>query len=333
MKALILEEIKKPLALRECPSLEPKQGQVVVQLNAAALNRRDYWITQGLYPGIKMPVTLGSDGAGVVRQVGDGVDASWKGREVMIYPGLDWGNSEKVQSKGFHVLGMPTDGTFASEVAVLASQIYTRPVHLNWHEAAALPLAGLTAYRALFIQGEMRSGETVLISGVGGGVATFALQFAVKAGAKVWVTSSSPRKIQQAVELGAQGGFDYTTESWTKEFVKLAGAPDLIIDSGAGKGYRNLVNIASPGARIVNYGGTAGPPEKLDIFKLFWKQLRLIGSSLGSPKDFEGLLEFVGKHKIKPVIDAVFPLADGNRAVEQMKSSPQFGKYVLEIDA
>lgn len=332
MKALVLEEIKRPLALTERPSLEPKHGEVVVRLKAAGLNRRDYWITQGLYPGVKTPVTLGSDGAGVVSQLGVGVDSSWEGREVIIYPGYEWGDCEKVQSNGFHVLGMPSDGTFASEVAVLASQIHARPSHLNWNEAAALPLAALTAYRALFIQGDLRSAETVLISGVGGGVATFALQFAVKAGAKVWVTSSSPRKIQQAVELGAQGGFDYTAESWTKEFVKLAGTPELIIDSGAGRGYRNLVNIASPGGRIVNYGGTAGPPEKLDIFKLFWKQLRLIGSTMGSPRDFADMLDFVGKHNIKPVIDAVFPLTEGNRAVEQMKSSPQFGKYVLEID-
>lgn len=331
MKALVFKEIKKPLELIERPGLAPQSGQVVVALKAAALNRRDYWITQGLYPGVNPVVVLGSDGAGVVSLTGDGVDPSWKGREVIIYPGRDWGDSEAAQSKRFHVLGGPMDGTFATEVAVPSAQLHSKPLHLDWREAAALPLAGLTAYRALFSQGGVESGETVLITGIGGGVATFALQFAARAGAKVWVTSSSPRKIQQAVGLGAQGGFDYTNQTWPAEFTKIAGAPNLIIDSAAGKGYRSLIEIAAPGARIVNYGATAGQPEKLDMFRVFWKQLRLIGSTLGSPKDFSRMLAFVEKHQIKPVIDAVFPLSEGNQAIEQMARSPQFGKYVLEI--
>ena len=332
MKALVLKATHQPLALEERPALKAAPGEVVVQLKAAALNRRDYFITQGLYPGIKPPVVLGSDGAGVVSMVGDGVDATWAGKEVIINPGLDWGDGESAQAKEFNILGLPRDGTFATEVAVPASQLHAKPGHLNWQEAAALPLAGVTAYRAVFSQGGLQEGETVLITGIGGGVATFALQFAVAAGAKVWVTSSSPQKIQRAVQLGALGGLDYTNEHWARELARLAGAPHLIIDSAGGAGYASLIHLAAPGGRIVNYGATAGPPEKIDLFKMFWKQLRLQGSTMGSPADFAAMLELVSKQGIKPVVDAAFPLAEGNQALAQMKTSPQFGKYVLEIE-
>jgi zinc-binding alcohol dehydrogenase/oxidoreductase len=329
MKALTLKQIKTPLELETRPDLKPAAGEVVVQIKAAALNRRDYWITQGMYPGIEPPVVLGSDGAGVVKQCGGGVESAWQRHEVIINPAMDWGDSQSSQSKAFTILGVPCDGTFATEVAVPASQLHAKPAHLTWQEAAALPLAGLTAYRAVFSQGDLQAGETLLITGIGGGVATFALQFALASGAKVWVTSSSPEKIQRAIEMGAQGGFDYTSKSWSKEMAKEAAPPDLIIDSAGGDGYAALINLATPGGRIVNYGATAGPPEKLDLFKVFWKQLCIQGSTMGSPADFTAMLELVDKHIIRPAIDQVFPLAEGNEAINLMKSSPQFGKYVL----
>ncbi len=332
MKALVLNEVKQPLAFEERPEPVPQEGEVLLKLKSAALTRRDYFITQGLYPGIKPQVVLGSDGAGVVSRAGEGVDPAWLGKEVIINPGSDWGDNPAAQANAFTILGLPRDGTFATHVCVPATQLHHKPAHLNWPEAAALPLAGVTAYRAVFSQGGLQAGQTVLITGIGGGVATFALQFAVATGAKVWVTSSSPQKIQRAVQLGAQGGFDYTNEGWFKEFVKMAGAPQLIIDSAGGPGYAALINIAAPGGRIVNYGATAGPPEKLDLYKVFWKQLRLQGSTMGSREDFSAMIAFVEKHRIKPVVDAVFPLADGNRALQQMKTSPQFGKYVLTME-
>ena len=329
MKCLTLKAIKSPLELEERAELTPDPGDVVVRIEAAALNRRDYWITQGMYPGIELPCVLGSDGAGVVTKCGEAVDVSWENREVIIDPGLEWGDNPGVQHPRFNIIGLPRDGTFATEVVVPASQLYARPEHLDWNESAALPLAGVTAYRAVFTQGRLQAGETVLITGIGGGVATSALQFAVAAGAKVWVTSSSSAKIERAVELGAQGGFDYTDDNWWKQMSKEAGAPSLIIDSAGGPGYKALLNLADAGGRVVNYGATAGPPEKVDLFKLFWKQLHLIGSTMGSPADFTAMLELVNEHKIRPVIDAVFPLEDGNSAIAQMASSPQFGKYVL----
>ena len=332
MKCLTLNAIKSPLELEERADLTPGPGEVVVQIKASALNRRDYWITLGMYPGIELPCVLGSDAAGVVTMCGEGVDHTWNKREVILDPGLGWGDDPNVQDPQFNIIGLPRDGTFATEVVVPESQLHFRPQHLDWNESAALPLAGVTAYRAVFTQGRLQASETVLVTGIGGGVATFALQFAVAAGAKVWVTSSSAAKIEQAVKLGAQGGFNYTNDGWWKQMSKEVGAPSLIIDSAGGPGYRALLTLADAGGRIVNYGATAGPPEKVDLFKLFWKQLHLIGSTMGSPTDFTAMLELVKEYRIRPVIDAVLPLKDGNAAVGQMASSPQFGKYVLTND-
>jgi len=333
MKALVLTELKSPLQLADRDDLVPGPGEAIVELKAAALNRRDYWITQGMYPGIRLPVILGSDGAGVVKRVGDGVAQDWLQREVIINPGWNWGDREAFQSDEFHILGMPDDGTFASEVRVPVAYLAAKPEHLSWREAAALPLAGVTAYRAVFTQGRLQAGERVLISGVGGGVATFALQYALTAGASVVVTSSSAEKIEKAIQLGAAAGFDYKVEAWHKRLLEEPGPVDLIIDGAGGDGYANLVDVAAPGGRIVNYGATTGPPKKLDLFKVFWKQLRLIGSTMGSPDDFAAMLAFVNQHKIKPLVDEVFSLANGNEAIARMKQSTQFGKLVIAHQA
>lgn len=332
MKALVLHEIKAPLQLTSRASLQPSEGTVVVDLRAAALNRRDYWITQGMYPGIKTPVVLGSDGAGTVREAGAGVDPAWLGRDVILDPGVDWGADPAAQSPEFTILGMPSDGTFATEVRVSVSQLHDKPTHLDWNTAAALPLAGVTAWRALFVQGEFEAGDRVLITGIGGGVAGFALQYAVAAGAEVWVTSSSQRKIEQAVAQGARGGFDYSEAEWWKDMLQQSGAPNVVIDSAGGAGFQSLVAVAAPGARIVSYGATTGPPEKIDLFKVFWKQLRIHGSTMGSPEDFANMLRFVSEKQLVPTVDSVFPLADGNEALQRMSTSSQFGKYVLALE-
>lgn len=332
MQAMTLTAIKQPLEFQTREELQPADDQVVVELRAASLNRRDYWITEGLYPGIEPPVVLGSDGAGIVSRCGDSVDSGWVGREVLIDPGLDWGDNPAAQSGKYRILGLPDDGTFATEVVVPAQQLHEKPLHLSWEQAAALPLAGSTAFRALFSQGDLQTRDRLLITGIGGGVATFALQFAVAIGSEVWVTSSSEEKLQRAIELGAKGGFNYREEGWAKRIKHEAGQPSLILDSAGGAGYASLMDLAAPGGRIVNYGATAGPPEKLDMFKLFWKQLRLQGSTMGSPDDFRNMLQLVRQHELAPIIDAVYPLEQLNEAIAQMKSSPQFGKYVLQTD-
>jgi zinc-binding alcohol dehydrogenase/oxidoreductase len=331
MKALVLDEVKKAPVLKDWPDPKAEKGQVIVKLKAAALNRRDYWITQGLYPGIKCPVISGSDGAGIVEETGDEVDTAWKGKEVVINPGYNWGEREEVQCPDFKILGMPDDGTFAEAIVVSQEQLFPKPGHLNWQEAAALPLAGLTAYRALIKQGKLKTGQTVVITGIGGGVASMALQFAVAAGATVIVTSSSQAKVDRAVSIGAAAGFLYTADDYASKLRAEYGSAQLIIDGTGGDGFGNLVDIVAPGGRIVNYGATAGVSGGLELRKIFWKQLHLVGSTMGSPDDFRDMLDMVNKYKIKPVIHEVFPLSKGSDAFELMKVSSQFGKLVLSI--
>ena len=330
MKALVLRQLKTPLELAEQPAPDPADGEVVVRLKAAALNRRDFWIAQGLYPGIRLPVILGSDGAGIVSRIGNSVPHHWSNQDVIINPGLHWGEDQRMQGPDFHILGMPQAGTFADEVGVPATSLHPKPEHLDWHEAAALPLSGVTAYRDLFTQGAVAHGENVLVSGIGGGVATYVLLFAKAAGAKVFVTSSSPDKLRQAIELGAVAGYDYRREGWAKQLRSDHGAVDLIIDSAGGPGYASLVDVASPGGRIVNYGATSGPAAEFDLLKVFWKQLRITGSTMGSPNDFQRMLDLVNQHKIRPVIDQVLPLKEGNEALERLRASEQFGNIVLQ---
>jgi zinc-binding alcohol dehydrogenase/oxidoreductase len=322
MKALVLNEVKKPLVLQEMPSPKAGKDQVIVKLKAAALNRRDYWITQGLYPGIQCPVILGSDGAGT---------ADVKQNEVIINPGYNWGDRQEAQSGDFKILGNPDDGTFAEEIAVPKEQLFAKPEHLSFEQAAALPLAGLTAYRALFKQGKLQSSQTVVITGIGGGVACIALKLAVAAGATVIVTSSSQAKIDKALAMGATAGFLYTAKGYASQVNEQFKPVHLIIDSAGGDGFSELVDIVSPGGTIVSYGITTGPSVKLELRKVFWKQLHLVGSTMGSPEDFAAMLEMVNKHKIQPVIDEVFALSDGNKAFEKMNVSSQLGKLVLRI--
>ncbi len=331
MKALVLRKPLSPLVLEERPMPAPERGQAVVNVKAAALNRRDFWIVQDRYPNMTVPIIPGSDGAGVVVKIGAGVDASWLEKEVVINPGINWGDDASAQSDAFEILGMPRNGTLCEAIVVPAEQLHPKPAHLSWEEAAALPLAGLTAYRALFSQARLRESDTVLVSGVGGGVATFALLFAVAAGATVWVTSSSQAKIDRAVESGAEGGFLYTNDSWPDEAAKQGVRPSLIIDSAGGPGFMRLIDAVRPGGRIVNYGATAGAPEELNLRKVFWKQMKLIGSTMGSPKEFEEMLAFVAEHQIKPVVDRVIPLQEGNDAFDCLAKSSQFGKVVVRI--
>jgi zinc-binding alcohol dehydrogenase/oxidoreductase len=331
MKAHILSALMTPLVIEELPDVEPAADSVVIKLQAAALNRRDYWITQGRYPNIQFPCVLGSDGVGKVVKTGSGVEQDFGDEEVIINPGWDWGNRQEAQSEEFTILGLPHHGTFAEYIHIPAKYVHPKPAYLTTQQAAALPLAGVTAYRGMFSRGQMRSEETVLITGIGGGVATFALQYATAIGATAVVTSSSPTKIDQAKKMGAQEGFLYTDPNWPQLFQEKFGAADLIFDGAGGPGYARLIEVAAPGGRIVNYGGTGGAPDKLDIFRVYWKQLNLLGSTMGSEKDFAAMLKFVEQHQIAPVIDQVFEFSNLNSAIERISDSAQFGKILLQI--
>jgi zinc-binding alcohol dehydrogenase/oxidoreductase len=329
MRAVQLSAVNQ-LAIAEVPDPVPAAGEVLIALRAAALNHRDVWIKSGQYAGLKWPCIPGSDGAGEVIAVGAGVDSSWVSRDVIINPSFGWGDRTTAQGQDFAILGLPRQGTLAGKIAVPATQVSEKPAHLSWEEAAALPLGGLTAYRALFSRGELRAGERLLVSGIGGGVALLAMQFALAARADVWVTSSSAKKIERAVKLGARGGFDYRDPNWTAAAIKSPGQFNVVLDSAAGEGFGKLIDVTASGGRVVFYGATRGEAP-LPVRKVFWRQISLLGSTMGSPQDWAALMAFVGEHKIKPVVSDIFPIERADEAFSLMERGDQFGKIVLKI--
>lgn len=340
MKAIYLTGIHQPIQYTDLPTPSPGTGQVLIQLKAAALNHRDLFIQQGLYPKIKLPVILGSDGAGIVVDVGPGVDSSWKGQSVIINCAMHWGPNPRFYGSDFQILGMPDNGTFAEYVVVDARYIYHKPAHLSFEQAAALPLAGLTAWRTLMSRAGLHTNsnlpEKVLITGIGGGVALVALQFAVCAGAEVWVTSGANNKLEQAKALGAVGGINYHDPDWAKTLMTQTsggrnGYFDIIIDSAGGSGFAQLIDVAAPGGRIAFYGGTTGNITDVVPAKVFFKQLTIFGSTMGTEHEFTDMITFVSENELIPVVDQVFDLADTERAMQKMQAGNQFGKIVLKI--
>lgn len=320
MKALVLVGKDQPLMFEEVADPATEVGFSIVKIKAAAMNHRDIWIQKGLYAGIKYPCILGSDGAGELPD----------GSAVIINSGYNWGDNPAAQIKEFKILGLPDNGTFAEYVKVPAENIYPKPAHLTFEQAAAIPLGGLTAWRALMTKCQPKKGEKVLISGIGGGVALFALQFAVAEGCEVWVTSSSEEKIEHAKNLGAQGGANYRTEGWSKTLFEVSQGFDIIIDSAAGDGFAEFINLCRPGGRIAFYGSTTlGKITNLDPRRIFWNQLSIFGSTMGTPEEFESMVRFIDTHKIIPVVDSVFDFRDGNAAFKKMEEGKQFGKIIL----
>jgi NADPH:quinone reductase-like Zn-dependent oxidoreductase len=334
MKAIVLREFGPVdnFRLEEVPDPSPKAGEVVVRLRAAALNHRDLWISRNKYPNISLPALLGSDGAGQVSGMGEGVEGLRIGQDVVINPSLDWGSDDRVQGDRFRILGMPDQGTFAELIAVPAENVVAKPAGLSFEQAAAIPLAGLTAYRAVVTKARVRSGETVLVTGIGAGTATLAMQFSLALGARVFVTSGSEAKLEEARKLGAKGGVDYKDPEWPTRLRELAGPPDVVIDSAGGEGFAHAVELLRPGGRLVTFGATTGPVPSLNVFHLFWKQLQLLGTTMGTAAEFSAMLELVEDRGIRPVVDRTFPLAEAPEALRRMEQAGQFGKIVLKID-
>lgn len=318
-----------PLEVREIKKPKPVKDQVLVRLHYAALNHRDLWLQQDSVP--QQPVILGSDGCGVIEDVGEDADPLLTGAEVIINPSLNWGNNPIVQGDTFKILGYPDAGTFSDYVCVSKKQIFEKPEHLSFEESAAVPLAGLTAYRALFSKARLRAKEKVLITGIGGGAALWAMQFAIAYQARVYVTSSSNEKIEKAKALGAIQGFNYTDAEWTKQAQKEAGGFDIVIDSAGGPQFSNLFDLMMPGGRIAIFGRTAGNIPDVPTRLLYWKQISIHGTTMGTRDEFLSMLDLLESRNLKPVIDQVFPLEQVNDAIERMKSANQFGKIVLKI--
>lgn len=318
MKALVLNKENQFPGLNEVKMPEVESDFSLIKVQAAALNRRDYWICKGQYPGIEFPVILGSDVCGEL-----------DGKDVIVNPGFEWGSDERFQSKSFHILGLPTNGGLAEYVSVPTTHVYEKPSHLSREQAAALPLAGVTAYRSLFARAGAVAGESVLISGVGGGVASLAMRFAVAKGCKVFVTSGQDWKLKKAVDGGAVTGVNYKNEEWLKLLKSQSGGFDVIVDSAGGPNFKDLVKLLRPGGRIVFYGGSLGKIDGLSPQVMFWKQLSLLGSTMGSPKDFENMLQFVTQHEIVPDVDQVYSFEQADLAFNALEKNDQFGKLVL----
>ena len=332
MKAVRLNEQGGPEKLRIEEIARPKAGpdEIVVKIERAAFNRRDVFITQGLYPGIVLPRTLGSDGAGTVAEVGEGVTSFAIGAPVLINPELGWKRGESFANPSV-ILGMPSDGTFAEYVVVPAANVYAKPSSLSMDEAAAIPLAGLTAYRATFTRGRITKDDVVLIPGVGSGVQTFVLLYAKHVGARTVVTSGSDAKLARAKALGADEIINYKTDAdWHKTARKMTGGgPTLTVDSTGGETFSKALDIARPGGRVVVYGGTQGD-AKVKPFSMFWKHLDVLGTSMGSPEDFESMLALFDAG-LRPAIDRVFPMTEAVAAANHVLAGEQFGKVVLAI--
>jgi NADPH:quinone reductase-like Zn-dependent oxidoreductase len=330
MKALVLRADTFGVETVDMPECNP--WEVLVRLRFAALNHRDQWIRAGQYAKIQYPSVLGSDGMGVVEKTGSSVDESWIGKEVIINPNIDWGNNPAFQDmNNYQILGMPANGTLAEYIKVHVDRLHEKPGHLSDPEAAALPLAGLTAYNALFNKGKASREMDILVSGVGGGVAQFAFQFALAIGARVWVTSSKEEVLEKCIEMGAHGRINYHRPDFHRTLREESGGFDLIIDSAGGDGMNDLLSTLNPAGRYVFFGATRGIPSGLNLRMIFWKHLQVLGSTMGSDDDFVKMLEFVGAQKIHPLVDRIFPLDDAVHAFDRMRDGFQFGKIVIDL--
>lgn len=334
MKAVVLTEAGglDKLVVQDVATPEPAAGEVRVRLRAAALNRRDYFMTQGLYPRMKLPCIIGSDGAGVVDAVGTGVEASLLGREVVVYPAREWGPDPTFPGAAFRVLGMPDPGTLAEAICVPASDVRDKPAHLSFEQAAAVPLAGLTSWRAVVTMGGIKPGMQVLVTGVGSGTSSFAILWATQHGAKVWATSGTEEKLAKARALGAAGTGNYRDADCYAKLRKEAGGFDLIIDSAGGEGLNSVLDTLRMGGRFVFYGATLGNAKQgLEMAKLFFKQARIQGTTMGSPAEFAAMIDFVATKRLAPLVHQVYPLAEIRTAVGLMEHFGQTGKIVLKL--
>ena len=328
MKALVLES-DHTLHLKDVPRPVPLDGQVLIKVNASALNHRELWIQKGLYPGMQLPCILGADGAGEVVEVSDDKDKHWIGKSVIIYPANEWGDNPKAPNRTYKVLGMPVDGTIAEYICVSARLIVEKPSYLSDTEAAALPIATLTSWRALVTHGGITAGQKILITGIGGGVAQAGLQIALAHQAEVYVTSSSQAKIEDAKAKGAKGGVNYREDDWHQQLKALSGGIDIVLDSSPSPILDEYFRFMQYGGRIVTYGSTGSPKTSISISKFFLRQIQFIGTTMGSLPEFKAAIAFMDKHNIVPQVSQVFNMDESLDAIEALRSGNQIGKVVI----
>ena len=325
MKAIRIHEDGGPEVLRldEVPDPAPGPGEVLVRLEAASLNRLDIWLRKGL-PSVPKPRILGADGAGTVAALGDDVDGLHEGDPVVLNPGLD---------DGKRIIGEHMDGTHAELIAVPAEYVHPKPDNLSFEEAAAFPLVFVTAYRMLATRAALQEGEWVLVWGVGGGVASAALAVGKALGGRIIVTSSSDEKLERARELGAEVGVNHGSGdvvAAVKEATGGAGA-DVVVEHIGEDTWTSSLQAARNGGRITVCGATSGPNPPANLHRIFWKQLSVLGSTMGTREDFAAVYDLVASGRAKPIVDHVFPLAEAGAAHERLEAGDQLGKVVLKI--
>lgn len=325
MKAFVHELDK--LHVKDMPEPKASKNEVVVLLESAGLNRRDLNIKTRRGEG-QEALILGSDGSGIVDSIGEGVNGFSVGDEVIINPSLRWDKNSDAPPEKFDILGMPDNGTFAGKIAISAVQLEKKPEHLSFEEASVIALSGLTGYRALFTKGGIQAGETLFIPGASSGVATFIIQFAKAAGARVIVTSRSKDKREKALEIGADLALD-TNSDWQEQLKNET--IDLVIDSVGRATFNRSLKILKQGGKIVVFGATTEDTVELNLREFFYGQYRMFGSTMGSKEELKDMLAYMSKHKIHPIIDYVFSLSDTQTAFNYLEKNEQFGKIAIKI--
>ncbi|RJP21854.1 MAG: alcohol dehydrogenase [Deltaproteobacteria bacterium] len=343
MKAAFFRRHGGPDAIEygDLPDPTPGPGRVRVRIRAGALNHLDIFVRDGI-PGIPvaLPHVMGSDGAGVVESVGPGVTRVRPGDEVVLNPGINCGECEFCMAGEhslcvtFHLLGEHVAGTFAEYVVAPAVNAYPKPAALSWEESAAFPLTFLTAWRMLVTKARVRPGESLLIIGIGGGVAVAALQLAKLLGMTVFVTSGSAEKLARAKALGAHAGIDHAKTDFAREIRALTDkrGVDVVLDSVGKATWKRSIAAAAKGGRLLTCGATTGPNPETDIARIFWNQLTVHGSTMGTHAEFAAMLSVFRDGRIRPVVDSVFPLSRAGDAVLSLEEKRQFGKVVLRVD-
>jgi NADPH:quinone reductase-like Zn-dependent oxidoreductase len=327
VRAVRIHEDGGPEVLRyeDVPDPEPGRGEVLVELRASSLNHLDIWVRRGL-PSVPKPRILGADGSGVVAGLGDGVEHFVVGDRVLVNPGI-------VHDGRITVIGEHTDGTYCELKAIPAGQLHPLAESLSFEEAAAFPLVFETAYRMLVTKAALREGEWVLIWGIGGGVALAAFELSRALGARTIVTSSSREKLDRALGLGADVAVSHSDDDVVEAVREATGGrgADVVVETvGEATWERSLAAAAQEG-RIVVCGATTGHSPPARLYRLWWKQLVVYGSTMGMPSDFDAAYELIRDGRARVHVDRVFPLAEAAKAHEYLESGEQFGKVVLRI--
>jgi NADPH2:quinone reductase len=337
VKAAVFSEFGGPEVVRledvELP--EPGPGEVRIAVRAAAMNHLDLWVRRGLPIEITMPHIGGSDIAGIVDALGEGVGGVEEGSRVVVDPSLDYhwydGPASDSEPAEFRIIGEHTQGGFAEYCVVPAANLVEIPAHVPFEDAAAASLVGVTAWRGLMVRGGLQPGERILVTGGSGGVSTVAIQMARHVGAEVFAVTSGSENVRRLRELGAQSVYDREESDWGKQVWKDTGGVgvDLILDSVGQAVWPQCLRALAVRGRLVTYGATTGARGETEIRLVFWKQLSILGSTMGNPDDYRAALDLVFRGKVKPVIHAVLPLAKAREAHELLEAGTVFGKLVL----